>query len=231
MMSNELLFLLQIIVTLSFVLGFYKLGKEWLVSYVGFAIILSQIFVNKQFDLFGWAVSGGYVMYASIFLATYLLSEHYGKSEAKRAVHIGLFLSVVYLILSQFIIAYVPNSADWGASGWLNGLFSLSPSIVLGSLLAYVCAQYNDIFLFHYLKDKTNGKHLWLRNNGSTFISQFIDTAIFISFAFWMLPKMLGYTDMLLSYNIMFEIFISTYVFKLCIGAIDTIFIYLSKYI
>ena len=70
MMSNELLFLLQIIVTLSFVLGFHKLGKEWLVSYIGFAVILSQIFVNKQFDLFGWAVSGGNVMYASIFLAT-----------------------------------------------------------------------------------------------------------------------------------------------------------------
>ena len=230
-MSNELLFLLQIIISLSFVLGLHKLGKEWLVSYIGFAVILSQIFVNKQFDLFGWAVSGGNVMYASIFLATDLLSEHYGKSEAKRAVHIGLFLSIMYLILSQFIITYVPNSADWGASGWLSGLFSLSPSIVLGSLLAYVCAQYNDIFLFHYLKDKTNGKHLWLRNNGSTFISQFIDTTIFISFAFWMLPKMLGHTDMLLSYNIMFEIFITTYVFKLFVGAIDTIFIYLSKYV
>ena len=88
-----------------------------------------------------------------------------------------------------------------------------------------------DIFLFHYLKEKTKGKYLWLRNNGSTFISQFIDTAIFISFAFWILPKLLGHTDMLLSYNIMFEIFITTYVFKLFVGAIDTIFIYLSKYI
>ena len=172
------------IVSLSFVLCLFRLGKEYLVGYIGFAVILSQIFVNKQFDLFGLAASGGNVMYASLFLATDLLSEWYGKKEAKRAVNIGLCLSVIYLVLSQFIIAYSPNGADWGAAEWLGGLFSLSPSIVIGSLLAYACAQYNDVHLFHKLKEKFDGKHLWLRNNVSTAVSQFIDTFIFIVFAF-----------------------------------------------
>ena len=161
--------------------GLFKLGKEYLIGYIGFAVILSQIFVNKQFDLFGLAASGGNVMYASLFLATDLLSEWYGKKEAKRAVNIGLCLSVIYLVLSQFIIAYSPNGADWGAAEWLGGLFSLSPSIVIGSLFHPV--TYNDVHLFHKLKEKFDGKHLWLRNNVST-VSQFIDTFIFIVFAF-----------------------------------------------
>ena len=219
-MSNELLFFLQMIVSLSFVLGLFKLGKEYLIGYIGFAVILSQIFVNKQFDLFGLAASGGNVMYASLFLATDLLSEWYGKKEAKRAVNIGLCLSVIYLALSQFIISYSPNGADWGASEWLGGLFSLSPSIVIGSLLAYTCAQYNDVHLF-----------LWLRNNVSTAVSQFIDTFIFIVFAFWLIPNLIGHSDMLLPLNVMFEIFVTTYIFKLCVGAFDTVFIYMSKHI
>ena len=230
-MSNELLFFLQMIVSLSFVLGLFKLGKEYLIGYIGFAVILSQIFVNKQFDLFGLAASGGNVMYASLFLATDLLSEWYGKKEAKRAVNIGLCLSVIYLALSQFIIAYSPNGADWGAAEWLGGLFSLSPSIVIGSLLAYACAQYNDVHLFHKLKEKFNGKHLWLRNNVSTAVSQFIDTFIFIVFAFWLIPNLIGHSDMLLPLNVMIQIFITTYIFKLFVGAIDTAFIYVSRHI
>ena len=230
-MSNELLFILQMIVSLSFVLCLFRLGKEYLVGYIGFAVILSQIFVNKQFDLFGLAASGGNVMYASLFLATDLLSEWYGKKEAKRAVNIGLCLSVIYLGLSQFIIAYSPNGADWGAAEWLGGLFSLSPSIVIGSLLAYACAQYNDVHLFHKLKEKFDGKHLWLRNNVSTAVSQFIDTFIFIVFAFWLIPNLIGHSDMLLPLNVMIQIFITTYIFKLFVGAIDTAFIYVSRHI
>ena len=230
-MSNELLFILQMIVSLSFVLCLFRLGKEYLVGYIGFAVILSQIFVNKQFDLFGLAASGGNVMYASLFLATDLLSEWYGKKEAKRAVNIGLCLSVIYLVLSQFIIAYSPNGADWGAAEWLGGLFSLSPSIVIGSLLAYACAKYNDVHLFHRLNKKFNGKHLWLRNNVSTAVSQFIDTFIFIVFAFWLIPNLIGHSDMLLPLNVMIQIFITTYIFKLFVGAIDTAFIYVSRHI
>ena len=230
-MSNELLFILQMIVSLSFVLCLFRLGKEYLVGYIGFAVILSQIFVNKQFDLFGLAASGGNVMYASLFLATDLLSEWYGKKEAKRAVNIGLCLSVIYLVLSQFIIAYSPNGADWGAAEWLGGLFSLSPSIVIGSLLAYACAQYNDVHLFHKLKEKFDGKHLWLRNNVSTADSQFKDTFIFIGFAFWLIRTLIGHSDMLLPLNVMIQIFITTYIFKLFVGAIDTAFIYVSRHI
>ena len=230
-MSNELLFILQMIVSLSFVLCLFRLGKEYLVGYIGFAVILSQIFVNKQFDLFGLAASGGNVMYASLFLATDLLSEWYGKKEAKRAVNIGLCLSVIYLVLSQFIIAYSPNGADWGAAEWLGGLFSLSPSIVIGSLLAYASAQYNDVHLFHRLKEKFNGKHIWLRNNVSTAVSQFIDTFIFIVFAFLLIPNLIGHSDMLLPLNVMIQIFITTYIFKLFVGAIDTAFIYVSRHI
>ena len=229
-MSNELLFILQMIVSLSFVLCLFRLGKEYLVGYIGFAVILSQIFVNKQFDLFGLAASGGNVMYASLFLATDLPSEWYGKKEAKRAVNIGLCLSVIYLVLSQFIISYSPNGADWGAAEWLGGLFSLSPSIVIGSLLQ-LHAQYNDVHLFHKLKEKFNGKHLWLRNNVSTAVSQFIDTFIFIVFAFWLIPNLIGHSDMLLPLNVMLQIFITTYIFKLFVGAIDTAFIYVSRHI
>jgi len=109
----------------------------------------------------------------------------------------------------------------------MNVIFVTSPSIVFSSLIAYLISQLNDIWIFHFLKNKTKGKYLWIRNNVSTWISQFIDSVIFSFFAFLILPYIFNTVSLPLS--VVLQIAISTYIMKLIVAAIDTPFIYLSK--
>ncbi|MBT3690530.1 queuosine precursor transporter [bacterium] len=214
-MSNNILFILMTLTSLSFVLIAFRLGRVWLISLIAVNVVIMNIFVIKGMYLFGLAGTGGNVLYASIFLATDILSEHYGKQEAMKAVRVGFFVSIFFLVMSQFIILFKPADYDIAQSSLLT-LFTLTPRIVLGSMMAYLVSQHIDVWLFDKIKSKTQGKHLWLRNNGSTFVSQFIDSVIFTSIAF------IGI------YPIIPLIFF-TYLIKLVVAVIDTPFMYLSK--
>ena len=102
-MSNELIFILQTGVGLTFTLVAFRMGLSWLYGYIAVCIVLANIFVTKQITLFGIAATGGNVVYGAVFLATDLLTEHYGKKEARQAVFIGFFSAVFYTIMSQMI--------------------------------------------------------------------------------------------------------------------------------
>ena len=213
---NELLFFLQTIVSLVFTLVAFRLGYTYLVGLIAGQVVLMNIFVVKQMTLFGFVVTGGNVLYASIFLGTDLLAEHYGKEKAYEAVRIGFCVSLFFLIMSQFILKYTPFKEDIAQPAFIT-LFTLTPRIVLGSMAAYLLAQHADVFLFHKILEKTGKKWLWLRNNGSTFCSQLLDTVTFTLIAF------LGvYPNILM-------LIISTYIIKIIVAMLDTPFIYLSK--
>jgi len=193
------------------------MGKYWLYGFIAFNIILANIFVTKQFVIFGITATGGNITYGSIFLATDLLCEHYSRKDGRRAVFLGFFAAIFYLITSQFIILLKPNEFDVVHDG-MKDIFSFAPRIVLASLIAYLISQMHDIWFFHFLKEKTKGKMLWFRNNVSTWVSQLIDSIIFSMIAF------LG----IFPINIVLQIIISTYLLKVLVAAIDTPFIYLS---
>ena len=216
-MSNELIFLLMILFVLFCTLFAFRMGKYWLYGFIAFNIILANIFVTKQFVIFGITATGGNITYGSIFLATDLLCEHYSKRDGRRAVFLGFFAAIFYLITSQFIILLKPGVFDKVHSS-MQIIFSFAPRIVLASLIAYLISQMHDIWFFHFLKEKTKGKMLWFRNNVSTWVSQFIDSIIFSMIAF------LG----IFPINIVLQIIISTYLLKVLVAAIDTPFIYLS---
>ena len=216
-MSNELIFLLMILFVLFCTLFAFRMGKYWLYGFIAFNIILANIFVTKQFVIFGITATGGNITYGSIFLATDLLCEHYSKRDGRRAVFLGFFAAIFYLITSQFIILLKPAEFDKVHSSMQN-IFSFAPRIVLASLIAYLISQMHDIWFFHFLKEKTKGKMLWFRNNASTWVSQLIDSIIFSMIAF------LG----IFPINIVLQIIISTYLLKVLVAAIDTPFIYLS---
>jgi len=165
--------------------------------------------------LFGLASTGGNILYASIFLATDIVCEHWGKAEANRAVRIGFFVSLFFLVASQFIIKFIPADYDF-AQGAMQTLFVLTPRIVVGSMIAYLISQHLDVWLFHKIKNKTGEKMLWLRNNGSTFISQLVDSIIFTTIAFAGVYPL-------------FQLIFFTYIIKLIVAVLDTPFIYLSK--
>ncbi|MCK5588984.1 MAG: queuosine precursor transporter, partial [Candidatus Pacebacteria bacterium] len=176
---NEILFITFAFFCLSLVLVAFRMGKLYLFLLISVFTILMNIFVLKQFELFGLLITGGNILYGSLFLITDLLSEHYGKKEAFRAVIIGFLTSAFFVVALQFLLAFVPSVDDF-AQDSLNTLFSIAPRILIGSMLAYLIAQSVDIILYDKIKSiKSSKNYLWLRNNGSTLISQAIDTFIF----------------------------------------------------
>ena len=216
-MKNEIIFLLQTVIMLLLTLGAFKMGKTYLKAFVGAAIVLANIFVTKQITLFGLDATGGNVMYAAIFLSTDLLSEHYSQEDAKEAVKIGFGTSLLYLIGGQFMLQYLPSSYDTVHDGMQN-IFAFAPRILLGSLLAYLLSQFHDIWAYNFIREKTGQKWLWLRNNGSTWISQLIDSVIFAFVAF------LGVFPL----SVLLQIVVSTYLLKILVALLDTPFMYLS---
>ena len=226
-MSNELLFIIQTIIGLAFTLVAFSMGRNWLYGYIAVCIVLANIFVTKQITLFGIPATGGNVLYGSIFLATDLLAEHFGKREARQAILLGFGAALFYLIMSQFILKFSPSPDDWGAADGMATIFDFAPAIVLASLMAYLILQFHDIWAFHWIREKTGGRYLWLRNNGSTWVSQLIDSVVFSILAFLVLPILFPNAEAL-PFDIVVGIIISTYFLKILVAAIDTPFIYLS---
>jgi queuosine precursor transporter len=213
---NEPWFLLHALVALSVVLFCFRLGKGWLMSYIAVSIVLMNIFVMKQVNVFGLEATLGNVMYSSIFFATDLLSEHYGRAKAYKAVRLGFFAAVFAMVMIQFSLYYEASEFDF-AQGSFETLFTLSPRIVFASLFTFMVTQNLDIWIYHKIKHWTGEKYLWLRNNVSTIISQLIDSFLFTYLAFY------GH------FEVLHEIALFTFIIKMIIAFLDTPFLYLSK--
>ena len=220
-MSNELIFIITVIIYLGSVLLLYKLfGKNGLFAFAIFGTILGNIAVCKCVDIFGLSTTAGNVLYASTFLVTDILSEKYGKKDAKKAVQYSFSIMLLWLLGTQLILQFTPNANDY-INDSLKVVFGLVPRITIASLIGFICSQNIDVFLYHLIWKKTgdNKSKLWLRNNGSTLISQAIDTVIFTFLAFWgTYPT-----------NVFFSILITTYLFKALVAVIDTPFIYIAR--
>ena len=224
-MSNEILWLIFALVNFSMIALSYKLfGKTGLFAWIAMGTILANIQVTKtiDFDFFGihLVATLGNIMYGTLFLVTDALNEKYGLKAARKAVYIGFFSLLATVIIMQFSIWFIPNIDDFAHDSIVT-IFSVLPRIALASLTAYIISQLFDVFMFQKIKEMTNDKYLWLRNNGSTLLSQLIDTSIFVPIAF------IG----TYSTNIVVSIFVTTYVIKVIVAFLDTPFVYLIKYI
>ncbi|MCB2211013.1 queuosine precursor transporter [bacterium] len=215
---NELLFFAWTVVVVGLVLLSFRFGRVGLYGVIGVYIILANVFVTKQITLFGVAATGGNSLYGAIFLATDLLNEHWGKKEAQRAVWFGWLCAGFFLLASQVFLWFQPSVDDFVHDA-MTQIFSLAPRIVAGSLLAYIVSQTHDVIAFNAWKKRTQGRHLWLRNNASTLVSQLLDSVIFTAVAFWGIFE----------FSILLQIFVTTYLLKVLVAVIDTPFLYLSK--
>lgn len=220
-MQNELIFISTVLIYLGSVLLLYKLfGKNGLFAFAIFGTLLGNIAVCKCVDLFGASTTAGNVLYASTFLVTDILSEKYGKKDATKAVKYSFSIMLLWMLGTQLILMFTPNANDY-IDASLQVVFGLVPRITIASLIGFVCSQNIDVALYHLIWKKTgdNEKKLWLRNNGSTLISQAIDTILFTTLAFWgTYPT-----------NVFFSILITTYVFKAVVAILDTPFIYIAR--
>ena len=180
------------------------------------AVVLVNIFVTKSIRIFGLGATGGNILYAALFLATDLISEYYGGKEARKAVLLGFVCAGLALGGSLITLAFRPASWDW-AHDSLAAIFKPMVRIVIGSMTAYLISQNLDTLLYAYIRKRW--KPLWLRNNGSTWVSQFVDTLVFC------LIGLLGTMPL----SAWLEIIVSTYILKIAVAALDTPYIYISK--
>ncbi len=225
--NQELLWLTTLVLDLGGTVILYRLfGKAGLQVAIATAIILANLQGPKLTVIFGMETSLGVIFYSSIFFATDVLSENYGKDEANKAVRMGLAVSVIVLVMLSFAMLYLPSdkpgSAEFSANvhSAFETIVNFTPKMIIGSLLAYFISQSFDVWAFHKLKVITKGRWLWLRNNLSTMTSQVIDTAIF-TLVVW--APIVGVRKAL-------GLGFAKYVFKIAIAIIDTAFIYWARF-
>lgn len=119
---------------------FLIFGKAGLFVWIGFATVVANIEVTKSIDMFGLSVTLGNVIYGTIFLATDILSENYGGKEARKGVMIGFFTTVVFTIMSQINLLFIPNEQDF-VSGAMETVFSIMPRICIASIVTYLISN------------------------------------------------------------------------------------------
>jgi len=202
------------------------LGLLFITSLVVSNLIFKKFFYYYPFDfsIFGvklFEISVGILPYPITFLITDLISEIYGKKKANEVVIGGIFAS--FFAMGIIYIANVAPATNWSpvSDNLFSTVFGSTAIAVLASMLAYLFAQFVDIQIYHFWKKLTQGKHLWLRNNCSTFLSQFIDTATVL-----LLLCIFGEID----WNLFGGLLLAGFLFKVIIAALDTPFLYLGVY-
>ncbi|WP_283637240.1 queuosine precursor transporter [Aquaticitalea lipolytica] len=196
------------------------------------SLVVSNLIFQKFFywypldiEIFGaklFEISVGILPYPITFLITDLISEIYGKKRANQVVVTGIFASL--FSLGIILLSNYAPATSWSPVGdsMFSTVFGNTAIAVFASMLAYLFAQFVDIQIYHFWKRLTKGKHLWLRNNFSTFTSQFVDTLTILL--------------LLCSFNIIawdrfYGLLVAGFLFKVLIAIIDTPFLYLGVYL
>ena len=224
-MSNELLLIISLLLIYTSVVLFYRfLGKSGLYCWTVLATIAANIEALIVVDAFGMEQTLGNILFASTFLVTDILSETEGKKSAQKAVIVGIVTSIIFILISQSWMLYTPNANDW-ASPSIASVFRNTPRLMLSSIIVYAIVQAFDVFAYHTIWSKTtklcndSKKFLWLRNNGSTLISQFFNTLLFTYAAFY------GVYETGTLWNIVF----SSYVIFIFTSLLDTPAVYFAR--
>ncbi len=224
-MPNEVVLIISLAASFGLMLVAFKFfGRKGLFCWISICTILANIEVSGLVDAFGMEQTLGNTLFASSFLATDILSERYGRKDAGKAVWAGIFTSLVFIIFSTMWQFYTPNANDF-ALGGIQTLFANTPRLLIASFLGYAVSELIDVSLYHFwwnLTEKKTGskeKFLWLRNNGSTLISQLVNIVIFNFGAFagiYDFPTLLSITG-------------ACYVIYVFTSILDTPFMYIAR--
>lgn len=226
-MRNEMLLIITLLVLYGSVLVWFALfGTSGLLSFTVFATIAANIEVLILVQAFGMEMTLGNILFATTFLVTDILSEIAGKKQAQQAVWIGIAANILFVLVSQSWLMYLPSSGDW-ATPAIKTIFSNTPRLMLASLAVYAIVQIFDVWLYHKWWDLTqrlSGDRrgfLWVRNNGSTLISQLLNAILYTIFAFY------GMYDT----STLVSIVLSSYVIFIFTSLLDTPILYWARLI
>lgn len=215
---NLILGISSIFITFSFIVlieKFFK--KEGLFVWISISTIMANILACKSVDILGFTMYIGNVVFSSNFLATDIISEKYGYQESKKAVILGIFSQVIFLIVTQMALIYIPSSIDQ-VNESMKTLFSINIRVSISSITMYLISNMLDIYLFEKIKQKIPDK-LWIRNNVATIVSNCLENYFFTFFAF------IGIYD----FKTIISIATVTTIIEIIIAVMDTPFLYLSK--
>lgn len=220
-MFNLLWGILFVIVNFAFFLLCYRLfGKKGLYAWVGIATVVANIQVAKTIAMpFDIVMTLGNTMYVTLYMTSDLLNEKYGRAEARKAVWFGFFTLLMTTVLMQMVLFFEPQETDFAQES-LEKIFGLMPRLALASLTAYFISQFLDVRLYAWIrKYYGSSRQLWIRSNGSTMVSSFVDTLIFCTIAF------AGLYD----WNVWLEILLTTFLAKFLLTAAGTPILYIAR--
>ncbi len=198
-------------------------------------------FIDLSFTIFSFkipmVVAIGVLPYPVTFICTDLISELYGRKKANQLVWVGFLVNawIIFIIwLGSILPGFEQIDAQTGeiikdSAGRLPIFFemkNLAFGAVAASMIAYLTAQFCDVYLFHFWKDLTKGKHLWLRNNASTFVSQMVDTVSVILITHYFVGG-LPISEETPVYKQLLTFIFSGYAFKVIVAFFDTLPLYI----
>jgi uncharacterized integral membrane protein (TIGR00697 family) len=209
-------------------------GEGGLYAYIAIAVIGANIQVLKavQFPFYPDPVALGTILFSSTYLATDVLSEKFGKRAAQRGVWIGFISFLLFTVLMLLTLGYAPLTPEQAgeAMAWnlpyqehMKALFTPQLTFFIASMFAYLISQHHDVLMYDFLMSKFPHQ-LWIRNNGSTMISAFIDNTVFSVLAWIVLAD-----NPLPFSTVFFTYILGTYWLRVIVAAFDTPFIYLAR--
>lgn len=207
---------------LQFVMKRYEqLYAGFMAVFVTFVVLTNTVGV-KLFTAFGIVLPVSIIWFPLTFLITDIVSEMYGARRARFLVIMGFCMSLLLLAFSLIgirlpVAEFYPLQEDY------TNIFGPIWRLLFGSMAAYLLAQLIDVRLFHFWKKLTKGKHLWLRNNASTMISQFIDTFTVNTIFLYKNPTI--FTG---DFRDLMGVILGVYILKVAIAALDTPLCYLG---
>ena len=223
--QNEIILIASIFVFFGALVLFFRLfGRSGIFAWTVICTIAANIEVLILVHAFGMDTTLGNVLFASSFLATDIMSELFGKKDANRCVKLGIAANIAFIFISQSWFLYVPAPDDTMAEP-IRTVFQNTPRVMLSSLITYALCEIYDVWAYHFLWDWTARKSgsrkrfLWLRNNGSTLVSQLINVVAFNLLAFWgVYPA-----------SVIVQILVFGYAIFIVTSLADTPFLYLAR--
>lgn len=152
--------------------------------------VTAELIGGKLIDVFGIPMSVGILPWPIVFITTDLINEYFGEKGVRKLSYITACL-IAYCFFILFFAMHIPAHADIPGitDEQFSAVFGQSQWIIVGSITAFLVSQLIDVTIFHFVKNRTGKRMLWLRSTGSTVISQLFDSFIVLGIAFWMTGK------------------------------------------
>jgi uncharacterized integral membrane protein (TIGR00697 family) len=199
---------------------------DLLISVYIFCIITSELMGAKTFPLIsvGWLhlnTSVAIFTVPLVFTINDIITEVYGKARTRSIIRAGLCTVVLILLYTLLATALPPSTRFAPTENAYQTIFGLSARFSFASLLAFAIAEFTDVYVFVKIRQKLGNSALWLRNNVSNFIAQFLDTVIFMTVAFYALDK--GFGE---NMTFIIGLLIPYWLIKCAMSIIETPFVY-----